>query len=63
MGMIDSNVLLELFELQKQENAVNGFPLYSAKAIQQCIKIVKKAVNGDFTTIGGVSIPQKGESK
>lgn len=61
---IDSNVLITLFKMQMQENADNGKPLYSANGIKQCISIVKKVADGDFTTIGGKKInPQKGEDK
>lgn len=44
MAMIDSDVLLQSFRLQKKENNENGKPLYAEIAINQCIKIVEKMV-------------------
>lgn len=63
MAMIDSDVLVELFRMQRRENTLNGYPLYSANAINQCIEIIKKVADGDCTTLSGASIPQKGENK
>lgn len=48
MAMIDSDVLLSLFRLQKQENITNGYPYYAGTAINQCIGIVNKVVDGDY---------------
>jgi len=63
MSMIDSDVLLQLFRLQKKENNENGKPLYAEIAINQCIEITQKVADGDCTTLSGAPIPQKGENK
>jgi hypothetical protein len=61
MAMIDSDVLLSLFRLQKQENITNGYPYYAGTAINQCIAIVNKVVDGDYSTMCGTPITQKGD--